>query len=92
MAASDLVVTGEGSLDAQSLRGKGAVNVARLAMARGLDCAMVCGRIDLDATSLRSIGVTTWGALTDIAAESEAMSSAPALLARRTIEVLADLH
>lgn len=42
---ADLVVTGEGSFDAQSLRGKVAAGVAAVARDRGLPCVVLAGRI-----------------------------------------------
>ncbi|WP_029432136.1 glycerate kinase [Blastococcus sp. URHD0036] len=44
---ADLVVVGEGRLDAQSLRGKGPVGVAALARAAGAQVVAVAGRCDL---------------------------------------------
>ncbi|MCU0779472.1 MAG: glycerate kinase [Akkermansiaceae bacterium] len=46
IAAADLVVTGEGSLDGQSLEGKGPVGIARLAKARGKPVWAFCGSAD----------------------------------------------
>ena len=43
---ADLVVTGEGSLDAQSLAGKGPVALARLAGSLGVPVSAFCGRAD----------------------------------------------
>lgn len=45
LAAADLVITGEGSLDAQSLSGKGPVGVARLARDLGKPVMGVAGHI-----------------------------------------------
>jgi len=48
IAAADLVITGEGSLDEQSLHGKvpaGVLEVCRLA---GVPAAIVCGRAEID--------------------------------------------
>ncbi len=42
-AAADLVITGEGSLDAQSLAGKGPVGIARLCRELGIPCVAVAG-------------------------------------------------
>lgn len=42
-AAADLVITGEGSLDAQSLAGKGPVGIARLCRDLGVPCVAVAG-------------------------------------------------
>lgn len=44
--AADVVVTGEGSLDAQSLGGKGPVALARLARRHGKPVLAFCGRAD----------------------------------------------
>ncbi|RPJ35110.1 MAG: glycerate kinase [Verrucomicrobiaceae bacterium] len=46
VAAADLIVTGEGSLDAQSLTGKGPVAIARLARRHGKPVIAFCGRAD----------------------------------------------
>jgi glycerate kinase len=43
---ADHVVTGEGSLDSQSLAGKGPVALARLAGALGVPVSALCGRVD----------------------------------------------
>ena len=43
---ADLVVTGEGSLDAQTLMGKGPGCVIKMARERGIPVAAVCGAID----------------------------------------------
>ncbi|WP_026922285.1 glycerate kinase family protein [Glycomyces arizonensis] len=48
VAASDLVITGEGSFDAQSLRGKLAAEVASAAAAHGKPCLVLAGKSDLD--------------------------------------------
>jgi len=46
VAAADLVITGEGRLDAQSLQGKGPVGVARLARQLGKQIVGVAGSVD----------------------------------------------
>jgi glycerate kinase len=52
VAAADLVVTGEGRLDEQSLQGKGPVGVARLARRLGKKIVGIAGSID-DSAALR---------------------------------------
>jgi len=49
IAACDLVVTGEGRVDAQTLYGKAPVEMARLARKYGKRIAVVCGRRDAGA-------------------------------------------
>ncbi|MFN3708679.1 glycerate kinase [Microcella sp.] len=56
--ASDLVVTGEGSLDAQSLRGKVPGAIAQLAGDAGVPVIAIAGRVTLSPTELRSAGIT----------------------------------
>jgi glycerate kinase len=58
IAGSDIVLTGEGSLDAQSLEGKVPVAVGRMAAARGRPCIAVAGRVELTGASLRDAGIT----------------------------------
>jgi glycerate kinase len=53
VAAADLVVTGEGRLDEQSLQGKGPVGVARLARRLGKKVVGIAGSID-DSGALRA--------------------------------------
>jgi len=47
MAAADLVITGEGAFDAQSLLGKVTGGVIRTARALGVPVAVLCGRSEL---------------------------------------------
>ncbi|MEJ1195306.1 glycerate kinase [Pseudarthrobacter sp. CCNWLW207] len=47
IAGADLVITGEGSLDEQSLLGKTPMGVARAAAAAGIPVVAVCGRTTL---------------------------------------------
>ena len=53
VAAADLIVTGEGRLDEQSLQGKGPVGVARLARKLGKPVVGVAGSID-ESSALRA--------------------------------------
>ncbi|MFT4009031.1 MAG: glycerate kinase [Nocardioidaceae bacterium] len=62
----DLVVTGEGSLDEQSLAGKAPVGVARRAAARDVTTVAVCGRLQVDRSRLASVGIHDVYALTDL--------------------------
>lgn len=55
---ADLVITGEGSLDAQSLAGKGPIALARAAREAGLPVIALCGRLALTPDDLAQNGVT----------------------------------
>ena len=61
-----LVVTGEGSLDEQSLRGKAPIGVARLAALHGVPVVAVCGQLRLTRDQLRQAGIREAFALTEI--------------------------
>lgn len=54
---ADLVITGEGRLDAQSLSGKVVAGVLRVAIEAGVRAAVVCGRAEivLDGVPVRSL-------------------------------------
>ncbi|WP_281872877.1 glycerate kinase [Brachybacterium paraconglomeratum] len=57
LETADLVVTGEGKLDAQTLQGKGPAEVARRAAAAGLPVLAVAGAVTLDQQELASAGI-----------------------------------
>jgi glycerate kinase len=63
---ADLVITGEGSLDSQTLRGKTVAGVARLAAARGVPVRAVAGVVRLSAHECHRLGLERAIALTDI--------------------------
>ncbi|MEO3762185.1 glycerate kinase [Streptomyces sp. B8F3] len=57
LARADLVITGEGSLDRQTLHGKAPAGVAAAARAAGKRVVAVCGGLSIDETALRSAGI-----------------------------------
>jgi glycerate kinase len=78
-----VVVTGEGSLDHQSLRGKAPVGVAAAAHLAGVRTLAVCGRTTLNEPTLRGAGFDRTFALTDLEPDaSRCMSHAGELLKR----------
>jgi glycerate kinase len=66
LAGADLVITGEGSLDEQTLRGKAVVGVASRVRARGIPVVAVCGRSSLGQATLRDAGIEATYRLTDL--------------------------
>ncbi|KAF0965385.1 glycerate kinase [Rhodococcus sp. T7] len=66
LADADLVITGEGSLDAQSLHGKAPIGVATEARTAGIPVLAVCGRNLLSDTQLHSSGISAVYALADL--------------------------
>lgn len=67
LAECDLVLTGEGSLDAQSVFGKAPLGLAARAHRRGLPVLAVAGRITLSEAVLNENGVLLARSLTDVA-------------------------
>ncbi len=61
-----LVITGEGSLDAQTLSGKAPAGVARAAARRGIPVIAVAGRNTLTETQLAEAGITAVYPLSDL--------------------------
>jgi glycerate kinase len=79
LIGAQLVVTGEGSLDAQSLRGKAPVAVAARAAAAGVPTVAVVGTCTLPAEQWGVAGMAEVHSLTDI---DPGCAQSPALTAR----------
>jgi glycerate kinase len=86
MDDADLVVTGEGSFDHQSLRGKVVAGVAAAARDRGVPCIVVAGRVSAGRREAAVAGVTEAHSLVDHFGGEEAGGLAEAM--RRPAEGL----
>jgi glycerate 2-kinase len=83
LEAADLVVTGEGSLDRQTLHGKAPAAVAAAARDAGVPVVAVAGRVTLTEREVADAGLTAAYALLDEAtSEHEAMTRPGPLLER----------
>ncbi|MEU7987789.1 glycerate kinase [Streptosporangium canum] len=83
-----LVITGEGSLDEQTLHGKAPAGVAAAAAKAGVPVVALCGRRALGDEELNAAGITAAYALTDIEPDpAVCMSEAGPLLERLAREV-----
>ena len=81
VGGADLVVTGEGSLDEQSLAGKAPIGVAKAAARAGVTTVAVAGRSLLGAERLRSAGIARAYPLADLEPDvARSMANAAALL------------
>jgi glycerate 2-kinase len=88
-----LVITGEGSLDTQTLHGKAPVGVARAATAHdpAIPVVAVAGRATLSADQLRAAGIDRAYALTDIEPDLErCIADAGPLVERLAERIAAD--
>lgn len=80
---ADLVITGEGKLDAQSLRGKAPVGVARAAGAHGVPVVAVAGAVEVADRELRAAGFEEAHALLELEPDPRrSMAEAAPLLER----------
>jgi glycerate kinase len=78
VAQSDLVVTGEGMFDWQSLRGKVVSGVAALALAEARPCVVVAGQVLVGRREYSATGVAAAYSVSDIAGGVEASMADPA--------------
>jgi glycerate 2-kinase len=88
-----LVITGEGSLDAQTLHGKAPVGVARAAAAHdpAIPVVAVAGRCTLSADQLRAAGIDRAYVLSDLEPDLErCIADAGALVERLAGRIAAD--
>ncbi|MFP3987029.1 glycerate kinase [Streptomyces sp. E11-3] len=71
LARADLVITGEGSLDEQTLHGKAPAGVAAAARTAGIPVVAVCGRLALSADALGAAGIQRAYPLTSVEPDVE---------------------
>jgi glycerate kinase len=83
VTGADLVVTGEGKVDFQSLRGKAPFGVARAAAAHGVPVVVLAGVVDVAERELRAAGIEEARALTELEPDVErSIAEAEPLLER----------
>ncbi|RKQ33775.1 glycerate kinase [Kocuria tytonis] len=81
VAGADLLVTGEGSLDEQSLGGKTPIGVLRVGRRHGVPVVAVCGRTTLTAEVLRATGFAAVHELRSLVPDDDtSLREAPRLL------------
>jgi glycerate kinase len=84
-----LVITGEGSLDTQTLAGKAPAGVARAAARRGIPVVAVAGRSTLTEDQLATIGICRVYTLSDLEPDPARSSAQASTLLRRVGQALA---
>jgi len=90
LGRADLVITGEGSLDAQTLHGKAPAGVAAAARKEGKPVLAVCGQLTLDNKSLKGAGIERVYALTDLEKDTGRCMSEAGPLLEKLAERLAE--
>jgi glycerate kinase len=85
-AGADLVITGEGKIDFQSLRGKAPLGVARAAAAHGVPVVALGGVVEVAERELRAAGIEEAHALTQLEPDVERSIAEAAPLLQRLAE------
>lgn len=86
---SGLAVTGEGSFDFQSLRGKVVSGVAAMAQAVGVPAVVIAGQVAVGRREMAAAGVSAAYSLVEAAGSTEAALSRPAHWAQAVAEKVA---
>jgi len=81
LGRADVVLTGEGSLDEQSLAGKAPIGVSRMAADAGVPCLAIAGRVDLEESRLAEAGVSEAVDLVTASGERRALCEPAAAVA-----------
>ena len=90
---ADLIVTGEGNLDTQTLFGKAPIGVTKAAAARGIPVVAVAGRCTLTEQQTRAAGFDRVYALTDIEPDLDrCMTHGAALLQEVAATIVKDMR
>jgi glycerate 2-kinase len=93
LRGADLLVTGEGKLDEQTLRGKAVTGVATAGAASGVPVVAVCGTNTLKTAQLQAAGIERAYALTDLQPDVQRCIADPVPLLRSLGEqIAADLR
>ncbi|HZA19509.1 MAG TPA: glycerate kinase [Actinomycetota bacterium] len=89
IAQADLVITGEGKLDDQSLFGKVPIGVARRAARAGTRCIAVAGAVELDDAALKGAGIDRTISLVAVHGRSRAFEEPELAIEEATAALLA---
>jgi glycerate kinase len=90
LAAAEVVVTGEGTFDWQSLRGKVVTGVAEAALAAGTPTVVIAGQCLVGRRETMALGISGLYAVAETAAQAEAAAADPVgTLAARSARVAA---
>ncbi|RVW05880.1 glycerate kinase family protein [Rhodococcus xishaensis] len=88
VASADVVLTGEGRFDQQSLRGKLVTSLSRTAAVAGVPAIVIAGQVDVDDEAAREVGIVAAFSVTDFAGSVEqAMAEAAGQLEALTSRV-----
>lgn len=87
LTAVDLVVTGEGALDWQSMRGKVVSGVASRCLQAGIPVIAIAGRVDITARERSEMGLDAAYSVSELVGEREALATPTEALAAAAARV-----
>ncbi|MCE5359718.1 glycerate kinase [Candidatus Igneacidithiobacillus taiwanensis] len=92
IAAADLVITGEGCIDEQTLHGKTIAGVLRVAQRQARPVVVIAGALRTDVETWRKLGATAvFSSVASSAPEADLLASGPSNLERTASSVAATL-
>lgn len=93
IAKADLVITGEGQMDSQSVNGKAPIGVAQLAQKHGVPTIAIVGGAATDLDALYDAGISgVFDIVNSPMSLKEAMTNAPSLIANTAKNVISFYH
>ena len=88
MENADLVITGEGKIDRQSMDGKVIGRIAALANEKNIPVIALCGKLELNADEIKKTGLSNAFAIGESLSLQESMKNAAKLLKEKTAEII----
>ncbi|MEM9414259.1 MAG: glycerate kinase [Planctomycetota bacterium] len=92
LAQADLVITGEGRLDRQSLQGKAVIAVAKRAKAAGVPCIALVGCVGEGAELALEHGLTGYHVIGEGLMPEQSIAQTAQLLAKTTAQIIEQLN
>jgi len=87
----DLIITGEGKIDKQTLHGKFIAGITAIAKTYEIPVIVICGISKLDKKSEKELGVTIYPIKTENISINESMEKAAEFIEVKTFDILCDL-
>lgn len=87
----DLIITGEGKIDKQTLHGKFIAGITAIAKTYKIPVIVICGISKLDKKSEKELGVTIYPIKTENISIKESMEKAAELIENKIFDILCDL-
>ena len=91
MVHADMIITGEGKIDKQSMDGKVIGTIAAIANEKNIPVIAFCGRLDLNKENIKETGLSAAYAIGESLSVEESMRNAEKLLKEKTATIITSL-